>query len=658
MLKKNKLSYKYNSSSNKILLDLKKHIEDNDITHSEAIDMLIRVLEETQTNEFISAETLETLGKKEGFECFQDKYENGVTLSLGGKIIVIDIDIEKFPVYWKVARVTTTWADSLGGQYFSPSTDAILLSNFSESYYLHSFESNFRRLTSLDRLSSPPKWDLFSTIRSLYSSLKQIYDYEFKIYSDSEKILCEKSGKPEFDAANIVGLSIWYWKQRRYCSIKEKLWRVIIEVEEKDPKDSSFSPLNIEWMNQKINLSNDGYEWIIPSSNFPSSYQFVMILDPPVVICLEDIKKISEIIGLLDNSTFLESFKGDDDLVYETILTSQSLPIHTKRTIHLPSLIQHQVYTIEKSTLFPAHLVERIPLYHPEQIHSILKILRKYTILQTLIESYINDDTCKNFLLYNDNCKTNTKDDVNINIVTFYEETPGIEISSSILHYDLKIKLSIVENGYISLKDIYTNKKIENIKSKIEHVFQISEDVGISCEYIKQMLEKEEYNENSINYYCDYCDVFLTHDSASVRKAHNAGKNHITNVREYYQEISHEKAQNVIDSIAKAYENQPVMLPVPGMFPHPIISGMPPPPIPNIPGGLPPRPGIHDAPLPPPVPGMPFPPPFGALPRLNFPFPGGFVPLHTPPPGMSQVQPNQQPPSFAPQNIPHPAPPV
>lgn len=35
----------------------------------------------------------------------------------------------------------------------------------------------------------------------------------------------------------------------------------------------------------------------------------------------------------------------------------------------------------------------------------------------------------------------------------------------------------------------------------------------------------------------DYCDVYLTHDSMSVRKAHNAGRNHLRNVLEYYQRM-------------------------------------------------------------------------------------------------------------------------
>jgi U1 small nuclear ribonucleoprotein C len=37
--------------------------------------------------------------------------------------------------------------------------------------------------------------------------------------------------------------------------------------------------------------------------------------------------------------------------------------------------------------------------------------------------------------------------------------------------------------------------------------------------------------------FCDYCDVYLTHDSMSVRKAHNSGRNHLRNVVDYYQRI-------------------------------------------------------------------------------------------------------------------------
>ncbi|GHJ87878.1 hypothetical protein NliqN6_4280 [Naganishia liquefaciens] len=55
-------------------------------------------------------------------------------------------------------------------------------------------------------------------------------------------------------------------------------------------------------------------------------------------------------------------------------------------------------------------------------------------------------------------------------------------------------------------------------------------------------------------YYCDYCDVFLTHDSQSVRKAHNSGRNHIQNVIDYYSSLGHNEAQNIIDQITRQYE--------------------------------------------------------------------------------------------------------
>ncbi|CAJ0634746.1 11310_t:CDS:2, partial [Entrophospora sp. SA101] len=43
--------------------------------------------------------------------------------------------------------------------------------------------------------------------------------------------------------------------------------------------------------------------------------------------------------------------------------------------------------------------------------------------------------------------------------------------------------------------------------------------------------------------------------SSSVRKAHNYGKNHNMNVKNYYAELGQDKAQAIIDEITKAYEH-------------------------------------------------------------------------------------------------------
>ncbi|OQE43614.1 hypothetical protein PENCOP_c003G08418 [Penicillium coprophilum] len=132
-------------------------------------------------------------------------------------------------------------------------------------------------------------------------------------------------------------------------------------------------------------------------------------------------------------------------------------------------------------------------------------------------------------------------------------------------------------------------------------------------------------------FFCDYCDVYLTHDSMSVRKAHNSGRNHLRNVVDYYQQIGQEKAQSVIDSITSSYaaegQQAPNMM-APGAFPppfgfpgatsllyspenqlqfkltppgHPGMPGMPPPPFGIPPPGAPGAPGM--------LPRMSYPPP-------------------------------------------------
>ncbi|KAI6784375.1 U1 small nuclear ribonucleoprotein C [Emericellopsis cladophorae] len=162
-------------------------------------------------------------------------------------------------------------------------------------------------------------------------------------------------------------------------------------------------------------------------------------------------------------------------------------------------------------------------------------------------------------------------------------------------------------------------------------------------------------------FFCDYCDVYLTHDSMSVRRAHNSGKNHLRNVVDYYQQIGHEKAQSVIDSITASYtaEGQAhanPMLPQnqPGHgFPPPSLGfpvGGPPPPFP-APGGrgvppMPPFPGAPNLPMPPG--GLPFPPPGGFPPfppgqQGGPPLPHGFPGMPPPGPGFG----GPPPPGFA-----------
>eukprot|EP01088_Endostelium_zonatum_P019096 TRINITY_DN6423_c0_g1_i2.p2 TRINITY_DN6423_c0_g1~~TRINITY_DN6423_c0_g1_i2.p2 ORF type:complete len:249 (-),score=82.92 TRINITY_DN6423_c0_g1_i2:900-1646(-) len=131
-------------------------------------------------------------------------------------------------------------------------------------------------------------------------------------------------------------------------------------------------------------------------------------------------------------------------------------------------------------------------------------------------------------------------------------------------------------------------------------------------------------------YYCDYCDVFLTHDSPSVRKAHNQGKPHRNAVRAYFQQFQEEAQiiynhqrmqthlmQNAWFAFPPGMPPPPFPFPVPGAPPLPVPGLIPPNLPPGVPLNLPP--GATPPPLPPwmsphpMVPGAPHMPP-GMLP--------------------------------------------
>ena len=63
-------------------------------------------------------------------------------------------------------------------------------------------------------------------------------------------------------------------------------------------------------------------------------------------------------------------------------------------------------------------------------------------------------------------------------------------------------------------------------------------------------------------YYCDYCDMFLTHDSPSVRKTHLEGKFHRENYQNYYLKVLKEQAQKMVNEELANFNHQLIMNPI------------------------------------------------------------------------------------------------
>ncbi|XP_057508434.1 U1 small nuclear ribonucleoprotein C-like isoform X2 [Actinidia eriantha] len=111
-------------------------------------------------------------------------------------------------------------------------------------------------------------------------------------------------------------------------------------------------------------------------------------------------------------------------------------------------------------------------------------------------------------------------------------------------------------------------------------------------------------------YYCDYCDTYLTHDSPSVRKQHNAGYKHKANVRSYYQQFEAQQNQILIDQKIKEHLGQAAYQQVGASYNHlrPRLPVLPTPMMPmpgnmQLPMNSPLLPGVRPPVLPRPLPG-------------------------------------------------------
>lgn len=172
-------------------------------------------------------------------------------------------------------------------------------------------------------------------------------------------------------------------------------------------------------------------------------------------------------------------------------------------------------------------------------------------------------------------------------------------------------------------------------------------------------------------FYCEYCEIFLTHSSAHGRRQHSSGRKHIMNVIDYYADFQLQLRETTDGALLPpgahapgqpgatqppACRLAPALTPShsvpPARVPHAV--GMPlPPPLPMPGAGA----GMFSLPAPPPLP-MPSMPvmapqqPAGygyAPPSMRPPMPGmqpGYPPMHmgqqmgaphyAPPPGPSQ----------------------
>ncbi|WFD20875.1 U1 small nuclear ribonucleoprotein C [Malassezia caprae] len=126
-----------------------------------------------------------------------------------------------------------------------------------------------------------------------------------------------------------------------------------------------------------------------------------------------------------------------------------------------------------------------------------------------------------------------------------------------------------------------------------------------------------------------------------VRKAHNCGRNHLQNVRDYYAAMAPADMQAMLDNIRREYEKRGLPPPIELVAPH-VAYRLPPPSL--MPNGRAPFMGGVAVRPPPGMPPPGVPPPDFSKPPPGFPLPD----FSKPPPGMPPPDVTKPPPSMRP----------
>ncbi|OIW28514.1 hypothetical protein CONLIGDRAFT_681468 [Coniochaeta ligniaria NRRL 30616] len=255
-------------------------------------------------------------------------------------------------------------------------------------------------------------------------------------------VLCTRNGRPVMHARDRVGLSIDYWKEKRllptgskadaaYIKETERAWGMLISCA--PLKDISIPPVRVsdKWLSmevEKVNGPDDlqpgpVIDWLQPDNTilqpsdaskaesdanglgadalllgpkFPE-VMFKAILDPPLHVPVNVWEEICQRGGAMPSAVFLTHVTLDS-LLFPVAPGSQqdpneprSITVTRKVDVCRASDEPEWSQNVHRNRLWIYRLVigktlTEIPFSHPQQIISILPLLRQYAFLSTILE--------------------------------------------------------------------------------------------------------------------------------------------------------------------------------------------------------------------------------------------------------------------------------
>ncbi|KAI9279811.1 mediator of RNA polymerase II transcription subunit 1-domain-containing protein [Sporodiniella umbellata] len=400
-----------------------------DILQSSKALLEVSLREKEESKSKAEIQRLQELAQSMGLVTFVDvsRIESDSpisTITLGGTMIVIDIDIDN---KGEVQKVNVTFvSDSIQNDQYT-AVDKILKENL-QSRKFHLFKRNLWCLALLDQLNVKYKTlDFFLITKNLLEDLRTSCLNESEIEPDFSTVLTEGHGIPCMNL-DYPGISLAYWlekstavdvdwsevqesfRDKKNHPILSKASRLLISFE------NSVQPMyylpssrpsyllkfdetdeDIDEEHFKVVCENSYPRFMSPTryvktlsthpDSVPVPIRFVATVEPPIPMADQICQSLMNVAGLtkMDTMGQSESKNASECLSLEETLVPNIA--HTKHHVsgaiqmaikanifQTKKLYDSQVYKWMKSSNTSAKLVSRIPFQHPVQMHNILQV--------------------------------------------------------------------------------------------------------------------------------------------------------------------------------------------------------------------------------------------------------------------------------------------
>lgn len=422
----------------------------------------------------VSAEGVERIARKYGFEVQPDDdrvVPGGIdkALDIAAKSVLLEVDLEK-DVASRVGLTFTSSSDA--ATKFAESAAETLQRNLTPpkgtapiNHTLDKFAANLERLARLDKLSAA-EVNCFEAISGVYTSLKKIFDHEKNgalstlgvantttAARAEQEVLCKKSGRPQMNAGDSVGLALEYWTDRRHVSTplpghhdpesdqSSHLYSLKIDCEASAAE--MYPPLRVSdaWVSDAIDKQaedpsldeNMMIDWQDPPATYVPSTQgqadamtqltegavgrlpnvrFVARLSPPLVLPLNTAMHLlnSVHVTLANDAIRATRFEGllfdakEEEAAVDTAARHQqaidtgSREIRNERKIVVFGKDEQEREHYD-SLFVPkaefARVLEEIPFDHPRQLVQMLPVLRQCAALSSLLRRSFSAEKTK-----------------------------------------------------------------------------------------------------------------------------------------------------------------------------------------------------------------------------------------------------------------------